>query len=100
PVTVLEFGERRGKAACLNDAVAVATGQLLLMADVRQRVEVDALRRLVSCLDDQAVGVAAGELRFEDPETGFAASVDAYWKYEKAIRLAESASGSAIGVSG
>ncbi|WP_202840259.1 glycosyltransferase family 2 protein [Luteimonas saliphila] len=100
PVTVLEFAERRGKAACLNDAVAVATGELLLMVDVRQRVEADALRRLASCLDDPSVGVAAGELRFEDPETGFAASVDAYWKYEKAIRLAESASGSAIGVSG
>lgn len=100
PVTVLEYAERRGKAACLNDAVAAATGELLLMVDVRQRVEADALRRLVSCLGDPAVGVAAGELRFEDPETGFAASVDAYWKYEKVIRLAESASGSAIGVSG
>lgn len=99
-VTVLEYAERRGKAACLNDAVAAATGELLLMVDVRQRVEADALRRLVSCLDDPTVGVAAGELRFEDPETGFAASVDTYWKYEKAIRLAESASGSAIGVSG
>lgn len=99
-VTVLEFAERRGKAACLNDAVAAATGELLLMVDVRQRLETDALRRLVACLADPAVGVAAGELRFEDAATGFAASVDAYWRYEKAIRLAESASGSAIGVSG
>lgn len=99
-VTVLEFAQRRGKAACLGDAVAVATGELLLMVDVRQRLEPDALARLVACLGDPAVGVAAGELRFEDPDTGFAASVDAYWKYEKAIRLAESASGSAIGVSG
>lgn len=99
-VTVLEFAQRRGKAACLDDAVAAATGELLLMVDVRQRLEPDALSRLVACLGDPAVGVAAGELRFEDPDTGFAASVDAYWKYEKAIRLAESASGSAIGVSG
>ena len=100
PVTVLEYDLRRGKAACLNDAVAAARGEVLLMLDVRQRLEPDALRRLVACLDDPAVGVAAGELRFEDPDTGFAASVDAYWRYEKAIRLAESASGSAIGVSG
>lgn len=100
PVTVLEFAERRGKAACLNDAVAAASGELLLMVDVRQRLEPDALQRLVACLGDPAVGVAAGELRFEDAATGFAASVDAYWKYEKAIRLAESATGSAIGVSG
>jgi len=99
-VTVLEFAQRRGKAACLNDAVAAATGELLLMVDVRQRLEPDALSRLVACFGDPEVGIAAGELRFEDPDTGFAASVDAYWKYEKAIRLAESASGSAIGVSG
>lgn len=99
-VRVLVFTERRGKAACLNDAVAAATGDVLLMLDVRQRLSPDALVRLVACLADPAVGVAAGELRFEDPDTGFAASVDAYWKYEKAIRLAESASGSAIGVSG
>ena len=100
PVTVLEYDRRRGKAACLNDAAGAARGEVLLMLDVRQRVEADALRRLVACLGDPAVGVAAGELRFEDPDTGFAASVDAYWRYEKAIRLAESASGSAIGVSG
>lgn len=100
PVTVIAHTERRGKASCLNDGVAAAGGELLLMMDVRQRLEPDALRRLVACLDDPAVGVAAGELRFEDPDTGFAASVDAYWRYEKAIRLAESTSGSAIGVSG
>lgn len=100
PVTVIGNSERRGKAACLNEAVAAATGEVLLMVDVRQRLEPDALRRLVACLDDPSVGIAAGELRFEDPDTGFAASVDAYWRYEKAIRLAESASGSAIGVSG
>lgn len=100
PVRVLEYAERRGKAACLNDAVSVAAGDLLLMVDVRQRLDTDALRRLVSCLADPAVGLVAGELRFEDAMTGFAASVDAYWRYEKAIRLAESASGSAIGVSG
>lgn len=100
PVTVLEYAERRGKAACVNDAVAVARGELLLMVDVRQRVEADALLRLVSCLADPGVGVAAGELCFEVPESGFAAGVDAYWRYEKAIRLAESASGSTIGVSG
>lgn len=100
PVTVIEYAERRGKAACLNDAVAAASGELLLMVDVRQRLEPDALQRLVACLSDPAVGVVAGELSFEDPDTGFGASVDAYWRYEKAIRLAESASGSAIGVSG
>lgn len=99
-VRVLEFGRRRGKTACINDAVAVATGDVLLMVDVRQRIEPGALRALVACLADPAVGAVGGELRFEDPDTGFAASVDAYWRYEKLIRHAESRSGSVVGVSG
>ncbi|WP_222564842.1 glycosyltransferase family 2 protein [Novilysobacter antarcticus] len=99
-VRVLEFDQRRGKAACLNDAVSVATGDILLMVDVRQRIEEEALGALVACLADPAVGAVGGELRFEHPDTGFAASVDAYWRYEKAIRQAESRSGSVVGVSG
>ena len=91
---------RRGKAACLNEAVAVATGEVLLMVDVRQRIEPGALRSLVACLADGTVGAASGELCFEDPDTGFARGVDAYWRYEKAIRLAEARSGSVVGATG
>jgi len=99
-VRVLEFPSRRGKAACLNEAVAAARGDVLLMVDVRQRVDAGALRRLVARLGDPAVGAVSGELCFEDPDTGFARSVDAYWRYEKWIRLSESRSGSVVGVSG
>jgi cellulose synthase/poly-beta-1,6-N-acetylglucosamine synthase-like glycosyltransferase len=99
-VRVLEFTRRRGKAACLNDAVAAARGEILLMVDVRQRVDVRALRELVARLADPAVGAASGELCFEDPESGFARSVDAYWRYEKMLRQAESRSGSVVGVTG
>jgi cellulose synthase/poly-beta-1,6-N-acetylglucosamine synthase-like glycosyltransferase len=99
-VRVLEFSRRRGKAACLNDAVAAARGDVLLMVDVRQRVDVRALRELVASLADPGVGAVSGELCFEDPETGFARSVDAYWRYEKMLRQAESRSGSVVGVTG
>ncbi len=99
-VRVLEFIRRRGKAACLNDAIAAARGEVLLMLDVRQRLEPQSLRELVANLADPEVGVVGGELCFEDPETGFAGSVDAYWRYETLIRRSESASGSMIGVSG
>ncbi|MFK2873626.1 glycosyltransferase family 2 protein [Dyella lipolytica] len=99
-VRVLEFDERRGKAACLNDAIAVAEGEILLMTDVRQRLDVHALRELVANFADPEVGAVSGELRFEDPQTGFARGVDTYWRYETLIRHAESRSGSTIGVSG
>lgn len=99
-VTVLEFAARRGKAACLNDAVAAARGDILLMTDVRQRLEPQALRELVANLADPAVGAVSGELCLEDAQTGFARGVDAYWRYEKMIRHAESATGSVVGVTG
>ncbi|HEV2622967.1 MAG TPA: glycosyltransferase family 2 protein [Frateuria sp.] len=99
-IRVLEFDVRRGKAACLNDAVAQARGEVLLMTDVRQRLEPDALLRLVANLGDPAVGAVSGELRLFDAQTGFARGIDAYWRYEKLIRRAESRSGSVVGVSG
>ncbi|HEX8778266.1 MAG TPA: glycosyltransferase family 2 protein [Rhodanobacter sp.] len=99
-IRVLEFAERRGKAACLNDAVAQARGEVLLMTDVRQRLEPDALRQLVVNLGDAHVGAVGGQLRLFDAHTGFARGIDAYWRYETLIRASESRSGSVIGVSG
>ena len=99
-VQVLEFAARRGKAACLNDAVAAASGDVLLMTDVRQRFDAEALRALVADLADPAVGAASGELQFRDADSGFAQGIDAYWRYEKFIRIAESRSGSTVGVTG
>ena len=99
-IRVLEFAGRRGKAACLNDAIAAASGEVLLMTDVRQNLDTAALRELVANLADPAVGAVSGELRLLDARTGFAGGVDAYWRYEKLIRHAESRSGSTVGVTG
>lgn len=100
-LTVLAFAERRGKAACLNDAVAAARGDVLLFCDVRQRIENSAARLLVARLLQPGVGVVGGELAFEaDGVQGFGHTVDAYWRYEKLVRGLESASGSVVGVSG
>lgn len=99
-VRVLEFAQRRGKAACLNDAVAIARGDVLLMTDVRLKLSPTALRELVANLADINVGAASGELQMENVRSGFAQGIDAYWHYEKSIRHAESRSGSTVGVSG
>jgi len=99
-VQILEFPARRGKAACLNSAVRQAHGDVLLLTDVRQKLSPMALQELVANLADPTVGAVGGELMLSDPETGFAQSVDAYWRYEKWIRRSESDSGSTIGVSG
>ncbi|UPG92081.1 glycosyltransferase family 2 protein [Luteibacter aegosomaticola] len=99
-LTVLDFPNRRGKAACVNDAVALTRGEVLLMTDVRQRLSPAALKELVANLADPAVGAVSGELHMENIRTGFAQGVDFYWRYEKMIRHAESTAGSMIGVTG
>lgn len=99
-VTVLDFPNRRGKAACLNDAVALTRGEVLLFTDVRQKLSPVALKELVANLGDPTVGAVGGELHMENVRSGFAQGVDFYWRYEKGIRHAESLSGSTIGVSG
>jgi biofilm PGA synthesis N-glycosyltransferase PgaC len=91
----------QGKAAGLNDAIGLATGEVLLFTDARQHIESDALRLLVENFADPDVGAASGELMLGDPingETG--KGMGLYWRIEKKIRELESASGSVVGATG
>jgi len=100
-VKFLGFDERRGKAACLNDAFSVLQTELVVLTDVRQTFEADAIKHLLACLSDPSVGAVSGELRFSSGEDNdFSQSVDAYWQYEKFIRGKESDFSSTIGVTG
>jgi cellulose synthase/poly-beta-1,6-N-acetylglucosamine synthase-like glycosyltransferase len=94
------FPHRRGKSACLGDILPQLGGEVVVFADVRQRLEPGALRALLQPLADPAVGAVSGELMFTPAAGGFAGGVDFYWRYEKFIRRAEAASGSVVGVSG
>lgn len=100
-VTLLEAAERRGKAACLNDAVARCDEELVVFTDVRQRLSVDAVSTLVRNFADPDIGAASGELMFEcEGSSQFGEGVDAYWRYEKFIRRHESELHSVVGATG
>ncbi len=90
-----------GKAAGLNDAIKLASGEVLLFTDARQHIESAALRLLVENFADPDVGAVSGELMLGDPvrgETG--KGMGLYWRIEKKIRELESASGSVAGATG
>jgi len=90
-----------GKAAGLNDAFAVARGEIVFFTDVRQKLEPDCLRLLMQNFADPEVGCASGELMLGDPDSGEASrGVGLYWRIEKRIRELESLSGSVIGATG
>lgn len=94
---VLEFPVSRGKALCLNDAVASARGEILLMTDVQHKLSPLSLRELVGHLGDPRVGAVSGSLELENVHSTFAHGVRTYWRYEKFLRQQESRCGSAIG---
>lgn len=101
-IRVIEFAERRGKAAVLNQLMTLARGEVVVMMDARQILADEALVALLAPLADPAVGVVSGHLVFRrKANEGVAArGVGSYWSYEKAIRRAEARSGSVPGATG
>ncbi len=85
----------QGKAVALNRGVARASGELLLFCDARQRIDPQALRRLVSWFADPNIGAVSGELQLDTGK-----GPGAYWAYERLIRNAESAIDSVVGATG
>jgi biofilm PGA synthesis N-glycosyltransferase PgaC len=94
-VTAIAGQERRGKPAALNRLVAEATGELLLLNDVRQPLDRGAVRALAAQLSDPRVGCATGAL-----EARGGAGSGAYWRYERWIRRCESRFRGVVGATG
>jgi cellulose synthase/poly-beta-1,6-N-acetylglucosamine synthase-like glycosyltransferase len=100
-VRVIFLAPSRGKAAGLNDAIAIARGEIIVFTDVRQKIEPDAVRLLLENFADATVGCASGELMLGDPDSGETArGMGLYWRIEKRIREWEAASGSVVGATG
>lgn len=98
-VTVLELRNRQGKASALNEGVAMAQGEVLVLTDARPLFEKDAIRNLVECLFTERAGVASGVLKLVAP-AGRPRGSDLYWRMETALLGWESGWVSASGCCG
>ena len=78
-----------GKVAALNAAAEQAAGEILAFSDANSVWARDALRRLVAPFADPGIGYVCGQVRFLDPDGNNLEG--AYWRYEMALREAESA---------
>ena len=96
------LSEQVGKSAALNHGIAAANADVLLFIDIRPTVAEGALPELLSNFADPTVGCVAGELLLSTPAHDPAASAVSgiYWRYEQAIRNAEAAVDSPVGVYG
>jgi cellulose synthase/poly-beta-1,6-N-acetylglucosamine synthase-like glycosyltransferase len=100
-VVLTRTKEHRGKATALNRALQHATGEIVVFADVRQRLDRAAIRELVANFADEQVGAVSGELILMDGMPQEANSdVGLYWRYEKTLRSMESQIHSLPGATG
>ncbi len=100
-VRVVEFEARRGKPSVLNALLPMASGDIVVFGDARQRYGRGALKALVAPFADPEVGAVSGELILTEGEgRPLEKGLGLYWRMEKAIRRCESEVGSVVGVTG
>ena len=94
-VRLLVGTKRSGKPTALNQMLRQATGEVLVMTDVRQPLSPGSFRALVSALGAERVGCVSGNLMLEGVTgAGF------YWRYENWIRRLEAGFRGMVGVTG
>lgn len=91
---------RSGKCAALNRAIPEATGEILILTDVRQTLHPESVARLMRCFADPAVGVASGQLVIRSGESLSEAEIGLYWRFETWLRDALSQLDSMFGATG
>jgi len=100
-VKLLRVEGRLGKTACQNAAAAIASGDILVFMDATTMTDGNALQAIARNFHDPSVGCVAGRLVYRARGTDATGKGGtSYWGYETMLRMAESALGSLIGVSG
>jgi cellulose synthase/poly-beta-1,6-N-acetylglucosamine synthase-like glycosyltransferase len=100
-VRLVRLSERMGKSAGLNQAVATARGSVLVFSDANAFYRPDAIRNLVANFADPQVGCVTGESRYSKPDRSTTSTQEnLYWRYERWIKILESAWGSMVGSDG
>ena len=89
---------RGGKVAAQDRAVRATEGEIVAFSDANCTWSPDALRMLVRAFADTSVAYVCGQLRILDAEGGNKEGL--YWRYEMAVRDAESRLGSITGGNG
>jgi glycosyltransferase involved in cell wall biosynthesis len=93
---------RRGKIHALNDAVAMASGEILVFSDATSMYEAQALRMLARNFADPEVGGVGGNVILDHRADSDSVSrgEGLYLKYDKWLKRMESLTGSSVSVNG
>lgn len=100
-VTVLHDPHRGGKTAALNRAMEHISTPLVICTDANTMLNAEAVREIVRCFEDPAVGCVAGEKRVAAADgSGAAATEGVYWRYESKLKELDFRLYSAVGAAG
>ncbi len=92
---------RVGKTATQNNAVELATGEIVLFSDATTAYRKDVFTHLLPAFADESVGCVAGRLIYvNEDSSNVGKGAQRYWNYETFIKTAESRFCSLIGASG
>lgn len=98
-VQLLDFPNRRGKSATLNDSMTRVTSPIVVLSDANTDFAPNAVTNLARWFADPKVGAVCGKLELIDHTTG--TNTDGmYWRYENALKEWESRLGANLGANG
>jgi poly-beta-1,6-N-acetyl-D-glucosamine synthase len=100
-VRLIAYEENIGKSVAINRTMPLVSGEVVICSDVRQRVDPDAVSKLVRHFADPQVGIAGAEMTLVNA-SGEASTecTGLYWRYERSVRKMESDLQLLAGVSG
>lgn len=94
---------RRGKIFALNDAVAEATGEIIVFSDANSMYDKKAIRMLVQNFADKGVGGVCGNQIYLKKQKNFDSTSQGenlYWNFDKWLKQKESETGSIVSADG
>ncbi|MBN2211776.1 MAG: glycosyltransferase family 2 protein [Sedimentisphaerales bacterium] len=98
---ILLHPRRRGKVRMLNDLVEDVHSDIIVFSDANTMYDPQAIRQLTAPFADKRIGVVIGNLELRDPQSAQACHAEgAYWRYENAVKAAESAFAAVPAVNG
>jgi len=100
-VSLVEIDDGKGKTNAINKALKGIKTDIFVFSDANVYLERSALREINNSLSYAEVGCVAGQLTYiNENSTGASDSNGLYWRYEEAIKIAESRTSSMMGADG
>jgi cellulose synthase/poly-beta-1,6-N-acetylglucosamine synthase-like glycosyltransferase len=99
-VRLRHYAGRIGKTACLNQAVPLAEGEIVVFSDANSKYDREAIKSLVRHFQDREIGFVTGMTKYISDKDGLSSDIGLYWKIEQMTKVLESKIGSCIGADG